>query len=109
WCWTFNKHSPRPGFRPRRRPHFAATSNDYRTTDGLSGCRVPALAHARPAPRRGGRSREPASLAVAEDLSQFAREGLGLAGVSKIAAEEAAVVAREHGRLLTEQLGGCER
>jgi hypothetical protein len=44
-----------------------------------------------------------------EDVAKFAREGFGLARVSELAAEEAAVVAREHGRLLTEQLGGGDR
>jgi hypothetical protein len=46
---------------------------------------------------------------VVEHLAQFAREGFGLTGVSGLATEEAAVVAREHGRLLTEQLGGGDR
>ena len=41
-----------------------------------------------------------------EHLAKLAREGFGLAGVSELAAEEAAVVAREHGRLLAQQLGG---
>ena len=40
---------------------------------------------------------------------QCAGEGFGLACVSGLAAEEAAVVTREHGRLLTEQLGGGPR
>jgi hypothetical protein len=34
------------------------------------------------------------SVVVVEDLAQFAREGFGLAGVSELADEEAAVVAR---------------
>src|SRR5256885_5337597 len=59
--------------------------------------------------RAAAGSREPASVAVAENLSQSAREGLGLTGVSEFAAEEAAVVAREHGRVLTEQLGRGDR
>jgi hypothetical protein len=42
---------------------------------------------------------------VVEDIAQLAGEGLGLAGVSELAAEEVAVVAGEHGRPLTEQLG----
>ena len=46
---------------------------------------------------------------VAENVAQGARERLGLAGVSGLAAEEAAVVAREHGRPLTKQLGGGHR
>src|SRR3954470_9090134 len=44
-----------------------------------------------------------------EDLAQPAREGLRLAGVAELAAEKATVVAREHGRLLAEQLGGGRR
>jgi len=32
---------------------------------------------------------------VVEDVTKFAREGFGLAGVSELAAEEAAVVARK--------------
>src|SRR4051812_7456230 len=40
-----------------------------------------------------------------EPLAQLAREGLRLTGVADLAAEEAAVVAREHARLLAEQLG----
>src|SRR3954470_13352809 len=36
---------------------------------------------------------------VVEYFAEFAREGLGLTAVSEFAAEEAAVVAREHGRL----------
>jgi hypothetical protein len=44
-----------------------------------------------------------------EHLAQFAGEGFGLAGVSELAAEEATVVARVHGRLLTEQFGGGDR
>src|SRR5215470_7794601 len=64
-------------------------------------------AHSVRLPTRGMRG-EP-SAAVAEDVSQFAREGLGLAGVSELAAEEAAVVAGEHDRLLAEQLGGGQR
>jgi hypothetical protein len=39
---------------------------------------------------------------VVEDVAQSAREGLGLACVSELAAEDAAVVAREHGRPLPE-------
>ena len=34
-------------------------------------------------------------------LAELARERFGLAGVAELAAEEAAVVAGEHGRLLT--------
>jgi hypothetical protein len=41
------------------------------------------------------------SAVVVENLAQFAREGFGLTGVSGLPAEEAAVAAREHGRLLT--------
>lgn len=41
-----------------------------------------------------------------EDLAQSAGEGFGLAGVAELTAEETAVVAGEHRRLLTEQLGG---
>ncbi len=48
----------------------------------------------------------PRPLSNGEDVAQFAREGLGLTGVSELAAEEAAVVAREQGRRLTEQFGG---
>src|SRR5688500_15546588 len=68
--------------------------------------------------RPAARDREPtsqpwravvASVLVVEDLAESAREGFWLAGVSELAAEEAAVVAREHGRLLTEQLGGGHR
>jgi hypothetical protein len=43
-----------------------------------------------------------ASVVVVEDVAQLAGEGLGLAGVSELAAEEATVVAREHSRPLTE-------
>jgi hypothetical protein len=50
-----------------------------------------------------------ASVVVVEDVAQLAREGFGLAGVSELAAQEAAVVAGEHGRLLTEQFGGGHR
>jgi hypothetical protein len=46
---------------------------------------------------------------VVEDFAQFAREGLGMIRLAELAAEEAAVVAREYGRLLTEQLGGRHR
>lgn len=46
------------------------------------------------------------SCGVVEDLAQRAREGFRLAGVAGLAAEEAAVVAREHARLLTQQFGG---
>jgi hypothetical protein len=42
------------------------------------------------------------SVGVLEDGAKFSRERLRLAGVSGLAAEEAAVVAREHGRLLIE-------
>src|SRR4051794_41407047 len=58
--------------------------------------RVPAVRS-----RRGGH--------LVEHVAQSARERLGLAGVAELAAEEAAVVAREHGHLLTEQLGGRDR
>jgi hypothetical protein len=47
------------------------------------------------------------SVAVVENVSQFASEGLELAGVAGLAAEEAPVAAREHGRLLAEQLTSC--
>src|SRR4051812_12393470 len=50
--------------------------------------------------RRGG---------VVEDLTQLVCKGLGLTGVAELAAEEAAVVAWEHGRLLSEPLGGGDR
>ena len=43
------------------------------------------------------------SLISLEHLAQFERERLGLAGVAVLAAEEPAVMAREHGRLLAEQ------
>ena len=46
------------------------------------------------------------SAVVIENVAQLAREGLGLTGVSGLPAEEAAVVVREHGRVVTEQLGG---
>jgi hypothetical protein len=46
---------------------------------------------------------------LVQHLAQFAREGFGLTGVSELAAEEAAVVAREHGRLLAEQLSSGYR
>src|ERR1044071_1038363 len=49
------------------------------------------------------------SVAGVEDVAQFAREGLGLASVAEITAEEATVVAREHGGLLPEQFGGGHR
>jgi hypothetical protein len=42
------------------------------------------------------------SVVVLEDGAKFSRERFRLAGVSGRGAEEAAVVAREHGRLLTE-------
>src|SRR4029077_354581 len=44
------------------------------------------------------------SAVAVEDLAQPAREGLRLAGVAGLAAYEAAVMAGEHGRLLTHQL-----
>src|SRR5947209_10975215 len=50
-----------------------------------------------------------ASVVVVENVAQFAGEGFGLAGVSELAAEEAAVVARKYGRLLPEQRGGGHR
>jgi hypothetical protein len=43
----------------------------------------------------------PAASAV-EGVAQSACEGFGLAGVPELAAEEAAVMAREHGRLLAQ-------
>jgi len=46
------------------------------------------------------------SVVLVEDVAKLAREGFGLAGVSGLAAEEAAVVTGKHGRLLAEQLGG---
>jgi hypothetical protein len=49
------------------------------------------------------------SSAVVEVVAKLPREGFGLARISGLAAEETAVVAREHGRLLTEQLSGCHR
>ena len=45
----------------------------------------------------------PSSGRVVEHLAQPAGERLGLAGVAELAADEAAVMAREHGRLLPEQ------
>lgn len=51
--------------------------------------------------------RVPSSARVVEDLTQFACEGLGLAGVTELAAEEAAVVAGEHRCPHSEQL--CRR
>jgi hypothetical protein len=65
-------------------------------------------------PSIGGASRRLISLAggqvaAVEDLAKLAREGLGLAGVPELAAEEAAVMAREHDRLPTEELGGGHR
>jgi hypothetical protein len=50
-----------------------------------------------------------ASVVATKDVAQSAGEVFGLAGVSGLAAEEAAVVAREHGRLLPKQLGGGHR
>src|SRR5947209_17495187 len=44
-------------------------------------------------------------LRVVEDLAKSAREGFRPAWVPGLAADEAAVVAREHHRLLTEQFG----
>ena len=46
---------------------------------------------------------------VIEHLAQFARESFGLIGVSGLAAEEAAVVTREHGRRPIEQLASGDR
>src|SRR5438105_15516826 len=42
-----------------------------------------------------------ASVVLVEDLAQFAGEGFGFAGISRLAAHEAAVMAGEHRRLLT--------
>ncbi len=50
----------------------------------------------------GADSRNVTSL-VAEHFAQFAREGFGLAGVSGVAADKSAVMAREHGHRLVEQ------
>src|SRR5689334_13142194 len=50
-----------------------------------------------------------ASLVAVEHLTQLGREGLRLPAVAELATEEAAVVAREHGRGLTEQLRGGHR
>src|SRR5262245_11352576 len=50
-----------------------------------------------------------ASLVVVENLPESGREGLGLAAVAELAAQETAVVTREHGRRLTEELGGGDR
>ncbi len=46
------------------------------------------------------------SAAAVQHVAEPVGERLGLAGVAELAAEEAAVVAREHGRLLPEQRGG---
>jgi hypothetical protein len=46
------------------------------------------------------------SAIAVEDLAERAGESLGLPGVSELAAQESAVVAREHLCLLTEQLSG---
>ena len=43
--------------------------------------------------------------AVIEDLAQLARERFGLAGVSRVAAHETTVMAREDRRVLTKQFG----
>ena len=64
------------------------------TSRARTGCSAQARAHAR---------------GLAQNLAEPAREGLGLAGVAELAAEEAAMVGGEHGRLLTEQLRGGHR
>ena len=42
-------------------------------------------------------------------VAQPAREGFGLAGVSRVAPHEAPVMAWEDRRVLTKQFGGCHR
>ena len=48
-------------------------------------------------------------LAIGEDVAQLAGEGFGLAGVSGVAAHEAAVMAGEDRRLLTKPFGRGHR
>ena len=50
----------------------------------------------------GNRIVDPSLIGV-EHLAEFECERLGLAGVAVLAAEEPAVMAREHGHLLAEQ------
>src|ERR671925_838750 len=50
-----------------------------------------------------------ATVVLAEDLSQSAREFFGFAGVAELAPHEAAVVTGKHGRLLTEPFRGSYR
>src|SRR5438045_1834033 len=92
-------HGPPAAADLRDRPrHLAARSRRLPRRARKSGRRV--------AVARSARS---ASLRPVEDVVKLPRERLGLTGVSELAAEEAAVVAREYGRLLTEQLGGGHR